>query len=213
MPLSHYSCSHHRGHILPCWSPIEWRNGYCHCVWGFYSMIVVCIDYIEHTDVVSVQLSHFQVCIGTCKFFHFAFSGLTSNIDAPTKWQYTLCITRTVRLIYYVYSVYLLFVTVKYNEASCGGKSAGQCQHLPNWAPWFGVSWALALIVERLTTPFVCACWCKSRHLGVWNFILRWSVHTNTHLHPICWVTKYHMIHESQLPNWAPRFGVSSGSS
>ena len=90
MPLSHYSCSHHRGHILPCWSPIEWRNGYCHCVWGFYSMIVVCIDYIEHTDVVSVQLSHFQVCIGTCKFFHFAFSGLTSNIDALTKLQYAL---------------------------------------------------------------------------------------------------------------------------
>ena len=42
-------------------------------------MIVVCTDYMEHTDVVSVQLSHFQVCIGTCKFFYFAFSGLTSN--------------------------------------------------------------------------------------------------------------------------------------
>ena len=53
-------------------------------------MIVVCIDYIEHTDVVSVQLSHFQVCIGTCKFFHFAFSGQTSNIDALTKLQYAL---------------------------------------------------------------------------------------------------------------------------
>ena len=53
-------------------------------------MIMVCIDYIEHTDVVSVQLSHFQVCIGTCKFFHFAFPGLTSNIDAPTKLQYAL---------------------------------------------------------------------------------------------------------------------------
>ena len=53
-------------------------------------MIMVCIDYIEHTDVVSVQLSHFQVCIGTCKFFHFAFSGLTSNIDALTKLQYAL---------------------------------------------------------------------------------------------------------------------------
>ena len=90
MTLSHYSCSHHRNHILQCQSPIKWRNGYCHCVWGFYSMIVVCIDYIEHTDVVSVQLSHFQVCIGTCKFFHFAFSGLTSNIDALTKWQYAL---------------------------------------------------------------------------------------------------------------------------
>ena len=53
-------------------------------------MIVVCADYIEHTDVVSVQLSHFQVCIGTCKSFHFAFSGLTSNIDALTKLQYAL---------------------------------------------------------------------------------------------------------------------------
>ena len=90
MLLSHYFCSHHRDCILQCQSPIEWRNGYCRCVWGFYSMIVVCIDYIEHTDVVSVQLSHFQVCIGTCKFFHFAFSGLTSNIDALTKLQYAL---------------------------------------------------------------------------------------------------------------------------
>ena len=90
MTLSHCLCLHHRDHTLPCWSPIEWRNGYCHCVWGFYSMIVVCIDYIEHTNVVSVQLSHFQVCIGTCKFFHFAFSGLTSNIDALTKLQYAL---------------------------------------------------------------------------------------------------------------------------
>ena len=53
-------------------------------------MIVVCIDYIEHTDVVSVQLSHFQVFIGTCKFFYFALSGLTSNIDALTKLQYAL---------------------------------------------------------------------------------------------------------------------------
>ena len=90
MPLSHYSCSHHRDHILPCWSPIEWRNGYCHCVWGFYSMIVVCTDYMEHTDVVSAQLSHFQFFIGTCNFFYFAFPGLTSNIDAPTKLQYAL---------------------------------------------------------------------------------------------------------------------------
>ena len=53
-------------------------------------MIVVCIDYIEHTDVVSVQLSHFQVCIGTCNFFHFSFSGLASNIDALTKLQHAL---------------------------------------------------------------------------------------------------------------------------
>ena len=53
-------------------------------------MIVVCTDYMEHTDVVSVQLSHFQVCIGTCNFFDFAFPGLTSNIDAPTKLQYAL---------------------------------------------------------------------------------------------------------------------------
>ena len=81
---------HHRDHILPCWSPIEWRNGYCHCVWGLYSMIVVCTDYMEHTDVVSVQLTHFQVFIGTCKFLYFAFSALTSNIDALTKLQYVL---------------------------------------------------------------------------------------------------------------------------
>ena len=65
-------------------------NGYCHFVCGFYSVIVVCTDYMEHTDVVSVQLSHFQVCIGTCKFFYFAFSGLTSDIDALTKLQYAL---------------------------------------------------------------------------------------------------------------------------
>ena len=53
-------------------------------------MIVVCRDYMEHTDVVSVHLSHFQVCIGTCNFFYFAFSGLTSNLDALTKSQYAL---------------------------------------------------------------------------------------------------------------------------
>ena len=53
-------------------------------------MIVVYTDYMEHTDVVAVQLSHFQVCIGTCKVFYFAFSGLTSNIDAPTNLQYAL---------------------------------------------------------------------------------------------------------------------------
>ena len=53
-------------------------------------MIVVCIDYMEHTDVVSVQLIHFQVCIGTCNFFHFAFSSLTNNVDALTNLQYAL---------------------------------------------------------------------------------------------------------------------------
>ena len=53
-------------------------------------MIVVCADYMVHPDAISVQLSHFQVCIGTCKLFHFAFSGLTSNIDALTKLQYAL---------------------------------------------------------------------------------------------------------------------------
>ena len=97
-------------------------------------MIVVFIDYIEHTDVVSVQLSHFQVCIGTCKFFHFAFSGLTSNIDASQNYS-MLSETRAIKVIYHVYSVYLLFAIVEYNEASCRGKSSGQCQHLPNWVP------------------------------------------------------------------------------
>ena len=90
MTLSHYSCSHHWDYILLCWSPIEWRDGYCHCVWGFYSMIVVCIDYIGHKDFVSFQLSHFQVCIGTCKFFYFAFSGSTKDFEAPILQCYTL---------------------------------------------------------------------------------------------------------------------------
>ena len=121
--------------------------------------------------------------------------------------------TRATRAIYHVYSVYPLIAIVEYYEASCGGNSTGQCQHLPNWVPWFGISWGLAPIVEHLTTPFVCACWCKSHHLGVWDFILHWSIHTNTHLHPLCWLTKYHMTCESQLPNWVPQFGVSSGSS
>ena len=31
-----------------------------------------------------------SIFIGTCEFFHFAFSGLTSNIDALTKLQYAL---------------------------------------------------------------------------------------------------------------------------
>ena len=53
-------------------------------------MIVVCTDYMEQTDVVSVHLSHFQVCIGTYNVFYFAFSGLTSNIDALTKLQHAL---------------------------------------------------------------------------------------------------------------------------
>ena len=53
-------------------------------------MIEVCTDYMEHTDVVSVELSRFQVCLGTCEIFHFAFSGQTSSIDALTNLQYAL---------------------------------------------------------------------------------------------------------------------------
>ena len=131
----------------------------------------------------------------------------------PSQNYSMLSETRATRPIYHVYSVYPLIAIAEYHEASCGGNSTGQCHHLPYWAPWFGISWVLTPIVERLTTPFVCACWCKSRRLGVWNFILRWSVHTNTHLHPLCWLTKYHMTCGSQLPNQAPQFGVSSGSS
>ena len=53
-----------------------------------------------------------------------------------------------------------------------------------NWAPWFGVSWGLTPIDECLTTPFVCACWCKSHCLGVWTFriqgfptLISWTCH------------------------------------
>ena len=38
------------------------------------------------TDDVSVQISHFQVFIGTCNFLDF----VTSNIDTLIKWQYDL---------------------------------------------------------------------------------------------------------------------------
>ena len=47
-------------------------------------------DYMGHIDDVSVWNTHFQIFIGTCNFFYFAFPGLTSNIDAPTKLQYAL---------------------------------------------------------------------------------------------------------------------------
>ena len=97
-------------------------------------MIVVCIDYIEHTDVVSVQLSHFQVCIGTCKFFILHFLAKLATL-MPSQNYSMLSEMRAIRLIYYVYSVYLLFAIAEYHEASCRGKSAGQCQHLPNWVP------------------------------------------------------------------------------
>ena len=108
----------------------------------------------------------------------------------PSQNDSMLSETRATRPIYHVYSVYPLIAIVEYYEASCRGRSTGQCQHLPNWVLWFGVSWALTPIVECSTTLFVCACWCKSHCLGVWNFILCWSIHTNTHLHPLCWLYK-----------------------
>ena len=69
--LSHPWCPHNLNHTLPCWSPTEGTNGYCHSAWEFYSIIVVYTDYTEHIDDVSVQTTHFQVSIGTCKFFYF----------------------------------------------------------------------------------------------------------------------------------------------
>ena len=59
-------------------------------IWRFHWMTTLCTDYMEHIDDGSVQIIHFQVFIGTCRLFYFAFYGWTSNIDALTKLQYAL---------------------------------------------------------------------------------------------------------------------------
>ena len=97
-------------------------------------MTTLCTDYMEHIDDGSVQITHFQVYIGTCDFFILHFLAKLATL-MPQQTDSILSVTRATRPIYHVYSVYLLFAIAEYNEASCRGKSAGQCQHLPNWAP------------------------------------------------------------------------------
>ena len=97
-------------------------------------MIVVCADYVVHPDAISVQLSHFQFLWAHVNFFILHFLAQLATL-MPSQNYSMLSQIRAIRLIYYVYSVYLLLAIAEYNEASCRGKSAGQCQHLPNWAP------------------------------------------------------------------------------
>ena len=150
-------------------------------IWRFNWMTTLCTDYMEHIDDGSVQIIHFQVFIGTCRLFYFAFYGWTSNIDALTNYS-MLSETRATRSIYHVYSVY--WVTAQYSEAS------HEWQEVPIHQ---GNVTTCHIGIKCLTTTFVWLCWCKLRHLGDWIFTLHWSANTNSYSCPLIWVTKCHV--------------------
>ena len=78
---------------------------------------------------------------------------------------------RAIRLIYYVYSVYLPIVATQYIEASCERQ---ECSYTKAMSPLAILGSMLSCfmsphhILERLTTTFVWLCWCELHHLGDW---------------------------------------------
>ena len=69
---------------------------------------MVCTDYTEHIDDGSVQITHLQVSIGTCKLF--VLQIFWSKQHGHTN-KMVVCSLKQ-GPIYYVYSVYLLLALV-----------------------------------------------------------------------------------------------------
>ena len=190
--LSHPWCPHDINYTLPCSIPTKGGNGYCHSAWEFYSIIVVRTDYTEQMDDGSVQIIHFQVFIGTCRLFYFAFYGWTSNIDALTKLQYALWNKG--------YKIHLpclqCLLTHCYCTIQWGQPWVTRSAHTPRLAilgSMLSRFMSPHPILERLTTTFVWLCWCKLHCLGDWIFTLHWSANTNSYSCPLFWVTKCHV--------------------
>ena len=103
---------------------------------------------------------------------------------------------RAIRLIYYVYSVYLPIVATEHYNASPQWQECPCSHNTEAMSPLAILGSMLSHfmsphpILERLNTTFVWLCWCKSHCLGVSNYKLHWSDITSSYLSMLCWATK-----------------------